>query len=246
MQINKATLLSTILLSSPIFAQSTNNPLMQKAIAKFCVPEGKADCDKTPDAQWLGTQCICNDDGKIWSPTTKKCESCAKNEYVKYTKKTSTCTSCGKNVSTCDQESGKITSCIAGYYINDNVCTECPAGYACTGTEKQLCDGNKGQWSPNGSTSCKTCTKIYVNGLYSKNNTPIEYNTEYKFKDCKSAIFGYRDCYFNNKLYRRNPNTTATFTAHCENTTGKRIIYAIQDPSTNNKQCKTCKDIIEL
>ena len=246
MQINKLILLGAILFAPSVYGQSTNDTLAQKAIAKFCVPEGKADCDKSTDTQWLGTQCVCNDDGKIWSPTTKKCESCAPNEYVKYTKKTSTCTPCGKNVATCDQESGKITTCIAGYYLNDDTCTECPAGYACNGPEKKLCDGNKGQWAPAGSSACKTCTRIYVNGLYSKDNTPIEYNTTYRFKDCRAGLLGFRECYFNGQLYKRSPNSTATFIAHCNNTTGKHIIQAQQDPSIINKQCKNCNDVIEF
>ncbi len=147
-----------------------NSP--QDAIEKTCVPVGRnnwspsgQECIGLPDDEVVF--CLyeksleknaCPDGGITLTDTAGAITDCLKNDVE-------CATELGDGIKTCsyDEATGgynncgecSVDSCKSGYYMNNGVCTTCPAGSACSDNNITTCGANT--WSTVGGAQCNAC-----------------------------------------------------------------------------------------
>lgn len=130
------------------------------------------------------------------------CEQCSGNTYSG--DDASECISCGENTYAnsdhtacvaCDglneyHNNGVCQTCNAGYYVNDNVCTICPAGSYCGG-DGTAAQCSKGTYSAAGASECTECPVGYTTDSIGKTS----------ISDCKTMDVNLGVVNFSEALY---------------------------------------------
>lgn len=141
---------------------------------------------------------------------------------------------------------GATQTCLAGYYMANNVCTWCPAGYSCalstTTASSSPVACASGTWSAGGQTSCNTCfsSSCSSQGTCLTTSGVCSCNTGYTGFDCSimlsnvvvNAVIGTTSTSNSNGVVG-----SATYTGN--GTTGGGSTPATTAPSTNTTTAPT-------
>ena len=207
---------------------------------------------------------LCNSDGRCWV-CNRKCDS----GYYKITSSCSckSCTSIDPNVKTCSV-GGVINSCKTSYYLSNNSCKLCEAGYYCTGgsnratcssktTNCSACNASNGSCTSckdsryiYSATECKTCASktgncTSCNGI---NGTCTACATGYQLNNqkCDDCSYGYYKK--DNVCKKCSEAISKCVSCKYENNSSanKLICEKCEDPyatHTNNTACFNCASV---